>query len=375
MVATLNYDLKDAPAELFDKCRWSLLTMFILHANVRNRCWPSMRGLAKRLDMSLPYITQAKQWLIDHEAIKLVPYKERVDDEKELANHHHVYQLTGYVKFGDVKIQYLYISPDRGNDQPDETLKRGKGKRRETSKPGSMINSVNDQRFSPLSIPIEESTKPNQIQGTSVPSPASETPQPIEPEAKRESVEPEPPIVKERIEEPKEKSSAKKEKVSIPPPSTEFIYEMARVCYGSVDAAKVNGNRGYICKVYYDLYPAWGSASKADVIFFERRWYQHDWRGQKRERPTPANVKAEWYNLMNKEPRYVKQTTAPASAANPAETGQAVPDQTGRNVGTEGAAPNGTGASQPQFVSAAEWQRRMSQMPGNKVGEGGNGQG
>lgn len=197
MVATLNYDLKDAPAELFDKCRWSLLTMFILHANVRNRCWPSMRGLAKRLDMSLPYITQAKQWLIEHEAIKLVSFKERVEDEKTLANHQHVYQLTGYVKFGDVKIQYLYINPDRGNDQPGETSKPGKGKRRETSKPVSMINSVNDQRGSPLTIPIEESTIPIEDKGTGVPLPAPEPAQPIEPEPKREEAEPEPTIVQE----------------------------------------------------------------------------------------------------------------------------------------------------------------------------------
>ncbi len=146
--------------------------------------------------------------------------------------------------------------------------------------------------------------------------------------------------------------------------------------YGSLDAWKVNGNPAQIRGAYNDLYPAWGLMTPADVLAFEKRWYKYDWRGQKRERPSRANVKAEWYNLMNKEPRYVNHAATSARAADSGEAGQTVSDQTERNAGAEGAAAHGTGAGQPRpFGTRADYERRMSALSGDKVGEGGNGQG
>jgi hypothetical protein len=159
MVATLDYHLKEAPPELFDGIRWTLLTFFILHANERNRCWPSMRGLAVKLGRSLPYLTEAKQWLIEHGAIRLVPYKERVGEkEKTVSKRQHMYELSGTVKFGDKVFPYLHL-PDKHGDDACETSMDQPGL---TSTPLN-INPVDDQRGSPLSISSKDnSTEPKE---------------------------------------------------------------------------------------------------------------------------------------------------------------------------------------------------------------------
>lgn len=190
MVATLDFQLKDAHPDLFSGVRWSVLTMFILHSNNRNRSWPSMRSLAERLGKSLPHVTAAKQWLIDHGAVSLVPYELRVGEEKTIPNHQHLYELTGKIKFDDgTTVNYLHISPENGqsDDQPRESSKRRKSARndqpRESS--ASMINSVDDQILSPLSIPNKDSNTPsntNVFSGAPTPngaSPANEPPQPL----------------------------------------------------------------------------------------------------------------------------------------------------------------------------------------------------
>lgn len=124
MIPHLNYELKAHFAVIYDQDRWGLLTLLMLHSNERDRCWPTMRGLAKMMGRSLPVVTRAKQWLIEHEAIEIVPYDKRVDQEKALPQRQHVYQLSGYISINGVKVQYIFNKPSKAvEDQYPETSK------------------------------------------------------------------------------------------------------------------------------------------------------------------------------------------------------------------------------------------------------------
>lgn len=124
MAATLSYQLKNAPAEFFDGIRWPILTLFVLHANIRNRVWMSQRTLATRLGKSVPYVNAALHYLEAHGAITLVPRDKLVDEELKVPARQHVYQLTGALTFGEKTIAYLYIPKTRRvDDQPHESSK------------------------------------------------------------------------------------------------------------------------------------------------------------------------------------------------------------------------------------------------------------
>lgn len=159
MSGTLHYELKKAPPELFEHGRWTVLTFLILHGNIRNRCWPSMRYLSERLGMSLPYVTKAKQWLIEHGAMELVSYSQRVGKEREEPKRQHIYQLTGILHFGQMIIHYLYIN-DSQTDTDDDQRHESSNDQPGESSTGLMINVVDDQRNDALSIPSIESSKP-----------------------------------------------------------------------------------------------------------------------------------------------------------------------------------------------------------------------
>lgn len=117
MVGTLNFELRDAPPELWDKSRWPVLTMLILHANVRNRCWPTVDYLADKLSLSTATVVHALQWLRNHDAIVVVQPKDRLDDESHLPPRQHVYQLTGELVIDEKRIPYLYVGKEHGQDE------------------------------------------------------------------------------------------------------------------------------------------------------------------------------------------------------------------------------------------------------------------
>jgi len=98
-MATLSYELKGCMPMLCKDARWNVLTVLILHANIRNRCYVSMETLAEMAaSTNLTKATRAKKWLEQHGAFELVPYNKRVDEEKDLPKRQHVYQLTGQLK-------------------------------------------------------------------------------------------------------------------------------------------------------------------------------------------------------------------------------------------------------------------------------------
>lgn len=93
--------------------RLAVLIDLMLRANHRLRCWPSMETIAADTGYSLSTVTEAKKWLLAHGAIMLVPFKMRMEAEKELPKRQHVYQLTGMVivSTGE-KVPYLVLNPD-----------------------------------------------------------------------------------------------------------------------------------------------------------------------------------------------------------------------------------------------------------------------
>lgn len=120
MTATISFELKGVMKHLSRDDRWNVLTALILHANIRNRAYPSMQTLA---DMTtggnLHKATAAKKWLEKHGAFELVAYGKRVDDEKLCGKRQHIYQLLGVLRgcgdaecdcWGVGEYRYLYFS-------------------------------------------------------------------------------------------------------------------------------------------------------------------------------------------------------------------------------------------------------------------------
>lgn len=98
MTATLDYDIKKALPVLTTDNRWNVLTVLILHANIRNRCWVSMDTIAEMAtNGNRTKATRAKKWLEQHGAFELVEYDKRVKEEQKLTPRQHVYQLTGVI--------------------------------------------------------------------------------------------------------------------------------------------------------------------------------------------------------------------------------------------------------------------------------------
>jgi hypothetical protein len=111
-MSVLDWRLRDALHHLSTNGRLNVLIALILRANVRNRCYPSMKLIAKETGFGLATITEAKKWLEEHGAIEVVPYAQRVGDEKEKikSTRQHVYQLTGVLKVDGVTYPYFYVS-------------------------------------------------------------------------------------------------------------------------------------------------------------------------------------------------------------------------------------------------------------------------
>jgi len=96
---SLSFDLKNAMRLLCKDNRWNVLTVLMLHSNVRNRCWPSMDIItAMGSNGNRAKAVRAKKWLIKHKALELVPTKQRHPDETHLPPRQHIYQLTGIIQ-------------------------------------------------------------------------------------------------------------------------------------------------------------------------------------------------------------------------------------------------------------------------------------
>ena len=110
MPTTLDFNFREALPYLHGGARLNVLVALLLRANVRNRCWPSMRRLAKDTGYALAAVNDAKKWLEEHGAIEIVKYEHRVGDEKKGINHlQNVYQLTGVITLEGKTYRYIYV--------------------------------------------------------------------------------------------------------------------------------------------------------------------------------------------------------------------------------------------------------------------------
>jgi len=133
MSATLDYEIKKALPFLTKDNRWNVLTVLILHANIRNRCWPSMDTITEMAtNGNRTKATRAKQWLERHGAFENVAYKKRVAEELKLSPRQTIYQLLGSIHAcTDINCDcghdgqtyhYLYVGKQNLNVQTNDNL-------------------------------------------------------------------------------------------------------------------------------------------------------------------------------------------------------------------------------------------------------------
>lgn len=84
-----------------------VLIALISHANNRGRAYPSYQGLTLVTGLSRPSISKAVQGLIDLGIIRVIAISERSEEEKELDTRLNVYELSGYMKIGDLVIPFM----------------------------------------------------------------------------------------------------------------------------------------------------------------------------------------------------------------------------------------------------------------------------
>lgn len=117
----LDHRIKNILHHFRDSGRLNVLIALMSHANVRNRCYPSMRLIAKETGYALEAVNEAKKWLQEHGAIEIVKYQQRVGDEVKIKSvRQNVYQLTGVINLDGKEHPYLYVSPTEISE--NETL-------------------------------------------------------------------------------------------------------------------------------------------------------------------------------------------------------------------------------------------------------------
>lgn len=91
---------------------------YLLHANMRNRAWPSIDLLVKETGWSRSSVVNAKKWLIEHQALERVEYEQRAgDDELKLHQRTDIMQITGVLAINGEVVPLLYF-----NQQTNDSL-------------------------------------------------------------------------------------------------------------------------------------------------------------------------------------------------------------------------------------------------------------
>lgn len=149
MTTTLSYELKSVMPILSQDGRWNVLSILILHTNIRSRCFIGMDEIARMAtNGNIARATRAKKWLWQHKAYTLVPNDKRVSEETKLPARQHLYELTGTIsRCGDPTCEclnylkhptaYLYF----GNSQPDFNVLNGQNI--EHNNPSKVFNGEN----------------------------------------------------------------------------------------------------------------------------------------------------------------------------------------------------------------------------------------
>jgi hypothetical protein len=121
MIIVPHWDMKDFMFELtrddsnpkaHRSARLAVLMQLMFRSNQRLRCWPSTKTLCKSTGFNQPAVVEARNWIVAHHAVVLVPYEKRMGDEKKLPVRQSVYQLTGVLKLANRVVPYLLMSPE-----------------------------------------------------------------------------------------------------------------------------------------------------------------------------------------------------------------------------------------------------------------------
>lgn len=108
----LDWELRKIMCDLRDGGRLSVLLCYVLHANERNRAWPSVDLLVKETGWSRSVVVKAKDWLTEHKALETVPLDKRLGKEAALHHRREVLQLTGTIELEGKTYPYLHYNKE-----------------------------------------------------------------------------------------------------------------------------------------------------------------------------------------------------------------------------------------------------------------------
>ncbi len=120
MSMTIDYSIKNFSPEqpsflqiMADNPSYLLVLLTLMaYSNKRGRTFPTMDTIAYQATNSVTRkAVAAKKWLLEHQAIALVPLDKRQGEERKIDPRQHVYQLTGYLISDDGYVYpYLYMN-------------------------------------------------------------------------------------------------------------------------------------------------------------------------------------------------------------------------------------------------------------------------
>ena len=113
-MTTLDYRMRDALPVLGEKGRLTVLIDLLLRCDqLRYRCYPSVKKIAKDTGQSTSVVDAALDWLVSAKAIIKIGYRQRMGaKEKALPSRQTVYQLTGSLCIDGKAYPYLYFNPE-----------------------------------------------------------------------------------------------------------------------------------------------------------------------------------------------------------------------------------------------------------------------
>lgn len=112
-MATLDWRMRDVLPQLGEKGRLTVLIDLLLRCDqLRWRCYPSIKKIAKDTGLSTSVVDAALDWLVAGKALVKVGYRNRIGKEKALPSRQSVYQLTGVIEVGGKRYPYLFLNPE-----------------------------------------------------------------------------------------------------------------------------------------------------------------------------------------------------------------------------------------------------------------------
>jgi hypothetical protein len=144
MIVAAHWKMRDYLHEFKGgAARLPVLMALTLHANPRLRCWPSTALLCKETGYNKKTVVEARQWLLERKAIRIIDYDKREGDETKLPQRQFIYQLTGMIMTENNGLQpYLNMTPETEEADRSELGEGVNGTPSTADKPGKGVNGV-----------------------------------------------------------------------------------------------------------------------------------------------------------------------------------------------------------------------------------------